>query len=158
LPRGSHAYSGTLRYWHGLPPFHPSEWSLDELRQFTSIDVIQLAGATLRVRIVVGGAGGAGGVGGAGDTGGTGGSEAAPSARAPRTTASGDVLSAASSSDAEGQPAAIATPRSPEIKEIVELELLTPRARFPKYVLRADTPEEARAWAASIAQHIWPLQ
>jgi len=134
LPRGSHAYSGTLRYWHGLPPFHPSEWSLDELRQFTSIDVIQLAGATLRVRIVVGGAGG------------TGGSEAAPSARAPRTTASGDVLSA------------IATPRSPEIEEIVELELLTPRARFPKYVLRADTPEEARAWAASIAQHIWPLQ
>jgi len=126
LPRGSHAYSGTLRYWHGLPPFHPSEWSLDELRQFTSIDVIQLAGATLR--------------------GGTGGSEAAPSARAPRTTASGDVLSA------------IATPRSPEIEEIVELELLTPRARFPKYVLRADTPEEARAWAASIAQHIWPLQ
>ena len=120
MPRGSHAYSGTLRYWHGLPPFHPSEWSLDELRQFTSIDVIQLAGATLRVRIV--------------------------------------VLSAASSSDAEGQPAAIATPRSPEIKEIVELELLTPRARFPKYVLRADTPEEARAWAASIAQHIWPLQ
>jgi hypothetical protein len=109
-----------------LPPFHPSEWSLDELRQFTSIDVIQLAGATLRVR--------------------TGGSEAAPSARAPRTTASGDVLSA------------IATPRSPEIEEIVELELLTPRARFPKYVLRADTPEEARAWAASIAQHIWPLQ
>ena len=134
MPRGSHAYSGTLRYWHGLPLFHPSEWSLDELRQFTSIDVIQLAGATLRVR------------------------EAAPSARAPRTTASGDVLSAASSSDAEGQPAAIATPRSPEIKEIVELELLTPRARFPKYVLRADTPEEARAWAASIAQHIWPLQ
>jgi len=123
LPRGSHAYSGTLRYWHGFPPFHPSEWSLDELRQFTSIDVIQLAGATLRVE--------------------------APS---------GDVLSAASSSDAEGQPAAIATPRSPEIKEIVELELLTPRARFPKYVLRADTPEEARAWAASIAQHIWPLQ
>ena len=106
MPRGSHAYSGTLRYWHGLPPFHPSEWSLDELRQFTSIDVIQLAGATLR----------------------------------------------------EGQPAAIATPRSPEIEEIVELELLTPRARFPKYVLRADTPEEARAWAASIAQHIWPLQ
>jgi hypothetical protein len=148
LPRGSHAYSGTLRYWHGLPPFHPSEWSLDELRQFTSIDVIQLAGATLRVRIVVGGACGTG----------TGGSEAAPSARAPRTTPSGDVLSAASSSDAEGQPAAIATPRSPEIKEIVELELLTPRARFPKYVLRADTPEEARAWAASIAQHIWPLQ
>ena len=146
MPRGSHTYSGTLRYWHGLPPFHPSEWSLDELRQFTSIDVIQLAGATLRVRIVVGGAGGAGGVGGAGDTGGTGGSEAAPSARAPRTTASGDVLSA------------IATPRSPEIEEIVELELLTPRARFPKYVLRADTPEEARAWAASIAQHIWPLQ
>jgi hypothetical protein len=134
LPRGSHAYSGTLRYWHGLPPFHPSEWSLDELRQFTSIDVIQLAGATLR------------------------GSEAAPSTRAPRTTTSGDVLSAASSSDAEGQPAAIATPRSPEIKEIVELELLTPRARFPKYVLRADTPEDARAWAASIAQHIWPLQ
>ena len=123
MPRGSHAYSGTLRYWHGLPPFHPSEWSLDELRQFTSIDVIQLAGATL-----------------------TGGSEAAPSARAPRTTASGDVLSA------------IATQRSPEIEEIVELELLTPRARFPKYVLRADTPEEARAWAASIAQHIWPLQ
>ena len=138
MPRGSHAYSGTLRYWHGLPPFHPSEWSLDELRQFTSIDVIQLAGATLRVRIVVG--------------------KAAPSARAPRTTTSGDVLSAASSSDAEGQPAAIATPRSPEIEEIVELELLTPRARFPKYVLRADTPEEARAWAASIAQHIWPLQ
>ena len=149
MPRGSHAYSGTLRYWHGLPPFHPSEWSLDELRQFTSFDVIQLAGATLRVRIVVGGAG---------DTGGTGGSEAAPSARAPRTTTSGDVLSAASSSDAEGQPAAIATPRSPEIEEIVELELLTPRARFPKYVLRADTPEEARAGAASIAQHIWPLQ
>ena len=135
MPRGSHAYSGTLRYWHGLPPFHPSEWSLDELRQFTSIDVIQLAGATL-----------------------TGGSEAAPSARAPRTTPSGDVLTAASSSDAEGQPAAIATPRSPEIKEIVELELLTPRARFPKYVLRANTPEEARAWAASIAQHIWPQQ
>ena len=114
MPRGSHAYSGTLRYWHGLPPFHPSEWSLDELRQFTSIDVIQLAGATLRVRIV--------------------------------------------RSDAEGQPAAIATPRSPEIEEIVELELLTPRSRFPKYVLRADTPDEARAWAASIAQHIWPLQ
>jgi len=126
LTRGSHAYSGTLRYWHGLPPFHPSEWSLDELRQFTSIDVIQLAGATLRV--------------------------------VKGTPPAGDVLSAASSSDAEGQPAAIATPRSPEIEEIVELELLTPRARFPKYVLRADTPEEARAWAASIAQHIWPLQ
>jgi len=43
-------HHGTLRYWKGAPPFHPLEWSVDELRQHTSVDVIPLAGGSLTVR------------------------------------------------------------------------------------------------------------
>lgn len=40
-------HHGCIRYWTGLPPFHPQEWSEEELSQHTSNDVIQLAGASL---------------------------------------------------------------------------------------------------------------
>ena len=40
-------HHGCLHYWSGVPPFHPREWSEDELNSPTSNDVIQLAGASM---------------------------------------------------------------------------------------------------------------
>ena len=40
-------HHGCLHYWNDLPPFHPREWSEDELNAPSSNDVIQLAGASM---------------------------------------------------------------------------------------------------------------
>jgi len=40
-------HHGSIRYWSELPPFHPQEWSEDEINHHTSNDVIQLAGASM---------------------------------------------------------------------------------------------------------------
>ena len=48
-PRFFILHHGTLRYWQGTPPFHPMEWSEAELGSSTSVDVIELADATLQV-------------------------------------------------------------------------------------------------------------
>lgn len=174
-------HHGTLRYWVGLPPFYPMEWSPEELREHTSIDVIQLAGATLTLRI--GGrpdapvSAGRRQVDEAIDTGGSS-MPSSPTAAVPFADPAEIMHSVTSTwqvsyrpdEPPRGQPAPeraeaqVMRARSgswsssrADAEPRVELELTTPHARYPRYVLRADSPEETRAWASAIERHMWPV-
>ena len=130
-PRFFVLHYGTLRYWPTPPSFGSfggDEWSEDELRAHTSIDVVQLAGGALRVANVQ-------------DDCVTGGASGTPSTA---TTLPIAELAVRVQGGGTQQPAAT-----------YELELETPHSRYAKCWLRAASAEEQAQWADALRQHIW---
>lgn len=150
-PRFFILHYGTLRYWQGTPPFHPIEWSEAELSASTSVDVIELADATLQVRTTSGAA-----------------VDAAPDVPSlpPAPTTLPETATSTAAGDGRGttEEAAVAAPVGLEPVTVLgetggahfEMELVTPHAtKFPRYLLRATSAAELSVWVEAIRRHIW---
>jgi hypothetical protein len=151
-PRYCLLHHGTLRYWKAFPPFYPNrEWDERELTCPTSLDVIQLTGATIELE------------------GGREEGRLAPGDRGGRAAAAADGAAADGADGADGAEGAEGADGAEGVLgvrvvggdagERLSFVLRTPRARFPSYTLRANSAAEFDAWVRAIRLQIgreWP--